>query len=303
MKLATSTGDFERFCSEKNDQLRHVAEAGFRYVDLSLYEEAKANSETMADDWRKKVDSWQKTADKLGVKFVQAHSPGGNPLLNNENYDILFESTVRSIEICGILGIPNTVVHSGWGETISKDEFFERNIAFYRRLYPTMEKNNVSVLIENSTKKNMGDMYYFLTGAEMAEFLDVDKHPLMGACWDTGHANCEGHQYDDIISLGSYLKAIHFNDNSGRGDEHIIPFCGTMSVDEVIQGLIDSGYKGYCTFEANNTLRPYKYWQGDRHPFRNERLRDVSLHIQKAFERSMYEIGKYVLETYDIFEE
>ncbi len=302
MKLATTTGDFERFGCSVSESIGHVADAGFRCVDLNLYREATPDSLTLSQNWRKTVDEWQRIADDRGVKFVQCHSAGGNPLLKDEKYELLLQATIRSIEICGILGIPNTVVHSGWGENLSKEEYFKQNLEFYRLLLPAMEKNNVSVLIENSTKKNMGDNYYFLTGEEMAEFLHMADHPLFGACWDTGHANCEGHQYEDIMALGDGLRAIHFNDNSGRGDEHVLPYCGTMSVDAVMNGLLDSGYKGYFTFEADSTLRPYKYWQGDRRNFGKERVTEAPLNVQKTLERAMYEIGEYILRAYDCFE-
>ena len=302
MKLATTTGDFERYGCSVAESIGHVADAGFRCVDLSLYREASPKSVTLSENWRETVDLWQKIADERGVKFVQCHSAGGNPLRKDTNYEWLLKSTIRSIEICGILGIPNTVVHAGNAEGISREEYYKLNLDFYRQLYPAMEKNNVSVLIENSTKKNMGDQYYFLTGQDMAEFIDYADHPLMGACWDTGHANCEGHQYEDIVALGDKLRAIHFNDNTGRGDEHILPYCGTMSVDAVMNGLVDIGYKGYFTFESDSILRPYKYWQGDRRSFEKERVREAPLCVQKTMEHAMYQIGEYILRAYDCFE-
>ena len=122
MRIATTTGDFDRYCPEMNDRIRHVAEAGFKCVDLSLYGEAKPDAITLSENWREAVDSWQKTASDLGVKFVQCHSAGGNPLNRDANFDLLLQATIRSIEICGILGIPNTVVHSGWADSISKNE-------------------------------------------------------------------------------------------------------------------------------------------------------------------------------------
>ena len=39
----------------------------------------------------------------------------------------------------------------------------------------------------------------------MVEFLNYVGHPLLHACWDTGHANCEGSQYDDIVTLGKVI--------------------------------------------------------------------------------------------------
>ena len=40
--------------------------------------------------------------------------------------DFLVAATIRSIEICALLGIKNTVVHPGFMLDISKEEWFEK---------------------------------------------------------------------------------------------------------------------------------------------------------------------------------
>ena len=39
MKLATTTGDFALFTPSHAERLRHVYDAEFRYVDLSMYDD------------------------------------------------------------------------------------------------------------------------------------------------------------------------------------------------------------------------------------------------------------------------
>lgn len=104
----------------------------------------------------------------------------------------------------------------------------------------------------------MGGNYYFYTGADMREFIDYAGHPLLGVCWDTGHANIEGSQYREILALGDTLKAVHINDNRGERDEHILPFAGTASMDEVMQALADVHFDGYFTMECDSMLLPGK---------------------------------------------
>lgn len=192
MKLATTTCDFGIYPTHE-ERIRHLYDAGFRYIDLSLYTEGDMR-DFMKHDWKETARNLKVYTESLGMKFVQAHSPGGNPLSRDAKWDWLLESTIRSIEVCGILGIPSTVVHAGWAADIGREEYYEKNLEFYRLLWPVMEQNNVNVLVENSTKANMGSNYYFLTGADMKEFLKYAGHPLLHACWDTGHANIEGHQ-------------------------------------------------------------------------------------------------------------
>jgi len=301
MKLATSTGDFRRFCQTREECIRHLYEAGFRYIDLSQYVYPGNEDLLLGDDWMKCVDSLKACADSLGMTFVQSHSPGGNGLKHDENYDRHIAATIRSIEVCGALGIPNIVVHGGHEEGISKDEYFERNKEFYSLFIPAMEKWGVNVLFENS---HSAPFYWANSGADVREFVKYMDHPLFHACWDTGHANIDGPQYDEIMTLGDELHALHVNDNRGTQDEHVPPYFGTINMDEVMTALIDSGYKGYFTYECGAGLRSGKVWIGNRRTFeRDTRLFEPTLAMQKEIEKFMYDMGVYFLKSYNCFEE
>ncbi len=301
MKLATTTGDFAIYAGHQ-ERIAHLHQAGFRYIDLSLYEAADMEI-FMQPDWINKAKELKAYAEKLGMRFVQAHSPGFNPLQRDENWERDVAMTIRSIEVCGVLGIPCTVVHAGWAQRIGREEFFARNLEFYRMLFPVMDQYGVSVLIENSAKSNMGECYYFLDGADMKAFLQTADHPLLHACWDTGHANIEGHQYEDIIALGDDLYALHVNDNHGSCDEHIFPFTGTMCLDEVMCALREIGYRGYFTFEATATLVKQDSWPHRRMGYRNAALlADPPAFLYDRLETSLYAIGQHILTAYDCFE-
>jgi len=298
MKLATTTADFTRFTGYR-EAIRLIREAGFRYIDISIGGHAFLTE----DNWREEAKEIRDYAEKLGVTFIQAHSPGGNPLSTGKQ-DGVVQVTERAIEISRILGVPQIVVHSGWKKEIGKEEFFELNLEFYKRLYPSMEKTGVNVLIENTTTTNMPGYYYFTTGREMVEFLEYANHPLLHAVWDTGHGITEGNQYDQLVALGKELYGIHVHDNSGRGDEHALPYTGILNMDDVINGLIDANYQGYFTFETVRALREAKSRHGARQLFeRDQRLLEPSLEIQIDVERLLYTIGKYCLSAYNIFEE
>ena len=304
MKLATTTGDFEFYCKTYEERIRHIYEAGFRYIDLSLYTVSEDDELLVASDWRKNAERLKAFAENLGMQFVQAHGPGINPMCKDDRYEMLLQATIRSIEVCGVLGIPNMVLHSGFERGVRKQEYFERNKEFFEQLFPYMEKCNVNVLCENSTKANMKDGYFPNSGADVKEFVEYVNHPLFHACWDTGHAHIEGIQYDEILALGKDLYALHINDNRGEKDEHMIPFFGTISMDEVMHALIDSGYQGYFTMEAGSCLRSANYWLGKRYQFKKDtRLAQPQLFMQKQMEKLMYEIGVYILKSYDCYEE
>lgn len=302
MKIATTTGDFGFYCATNEERIRELHRAGFRYIDLSM--SFTPECAYMQEDWRNAVQSLKAVADELGMQFVQAHSPGGNPLSGDpQRVDFLLKATLRSIEICEMLGIKNTVVHNGQAAGLTKEEWFVKNKAYYEKLFPTMERCGVNVLCENSTKSNMGDMYFINSGKDMREFIEFVNHPQVHGCWDTGHANCEGSQYEDIMALGKELYAIHYNDNHGLTDDHIAPFLGRMNHDEVIQALIDVRFNGYFTLECGSSLIKYNQWTGKRRRFEAaSKLREPQLFMQRHMEAMVYDTAKWMLETYDIFE-
>ncbi len=304
MKIATTTGDFDRFLNTYQERIDAVIEAGFKYIDLSLYTIYKNDELLVSNNWKDNAKAiLDKTLTK-GAMFVQGHSPGGNPIAGDSNSEMLIDATIRSIDICGILGIPNIVVHAGTLDGMDKKLFFEKNKKFFDKLIPAMERNNVNVLCENSTQKNVGNSYFTNSGKDMKEFVEYINHPLFHACWDTGHGNCEGNQYDEILEIGNDLFAVHINDNSGKGDEHIIPYLGTVNMDEVMTALIDIDYKGIFTFEAGSSLRPAIYWQGNRMEFkRDNRLSEPQLFMQKQIEKLLYDMGVYILKQYDCYED
>lgn len=305
MKLATTTGDFSRFVNTYQEGIDCVCEAGFKYIDLNMYTIKKDDELLVSDKWLESAKAILENTQRKGAEFVQAHAPGGNPLSEDKStVDELIRATVRSIDVCGVLGIPNIVVHGGCLQGISKEENFEKNKRFFEKLFPAMERNNVNVLCENSTHKNVGDMYFTNSGSDMKEFVKYVNHPLFHACWDTGHGNCEGNQYEDILAIGNDLFAVHINDNSGQGDEHILPYLGTVNMDEIMNALIDVDYKGIFTFECDSSLRPAKYWQGDRKTFeKDNRISEPQLFMQKQLEKLMYDMGEYILKSYDCFDE
>ena len=165
-----------------------------------------------------------------------------------------------------------------------------------------MEWCGVNVLCENSTKANVRDQYFLCSGKDMREFIDFVAYPQIHACWDTGHANCEGVQYDEIMALGDELYAIHYNDNRGAMDEHIAPFLGSLNHDEVMHALIDVGYKGYFTLECNSSLRKYNSWFGRRKFESDKRLAEPQLFMQRHIEKMMDETAKWILSSYGMLE-
>ena len=304
MKIATTTADFEFFCKTDKERIYELYVAGFRNIDLSMYN-FTPDCVYMQEGWAEEVRNLKNYAENLGMKFVQAHSIGGNPLSEDMEYtDFLLKATIRSIEICSALGIKNTVVHPGLKKGLSKEEWFEENKKFYGKLFPAMERFGVNVLCENSTKANTGDMYYINSGKDVREFIEYVAHPLFRGCWDIGHGNCEGgRQYHDIMAIGEFLNAIHYHDNHGKADEHLAPFTGTLNHDEIMHALIDVKFKGYFTLECNSALTRYDEFTGPRKRYDNDkRLSEPQLFMRRHMEKMMFETAEWMLSEYGLLE-
>ena len=303
-KIATTTGDLTATTGYRKDEqaIRGLHEAGFKYIDLSMYSFTRSSA-YMSDNWREEVLKLKAVADELGMEFVQAHSQGGNPLSGAES-EFIVQATIRSIEICEVLGIKNTVVHAGWESGLSKEAWFAKNKAFYERLLPTAERCGVNILCENSTAKNMGTNYYINTASDMLEFIKYVDHPNFHGCWDTGHANCEPiSQYDSIVTLGEEMYAIHFTDNSGT-DSHMMPFFGSLDINSIIKALIDIEYDGYFTLECDGKSRNQHSYKGPKLELLNELYPDeaVKTSVLKLTrieqEKFLYLLAEYIILNY-----
>lgn len=318
MKLATTTADFDRYCTSFCDAISCVAEAGFRYIDLDLNIN-KMEEGLTGDDWKKGVQTIKDHADRLGVQFVQSHVLAQQSLHGpNVNAEKVRKDIIRCIEVCGALGIPSMVMHAQRSDEFSfvKEKWMEANRKDLLSFAPYFEEAGVEILMENGPllhamafqpdgKPYDPPKYYCssTSGAILKEFVEYMDHPMVHACWDTGHANMNGPQYDDIVTLGSQLRALHVHDNRGALDEHGLPFLGTLNLDELMHALLDSGYQGYFTFEACNPLGSPRIHR-NRHPFpQDNRLSKPSRALAIAAEKFMYQMGKEILSAYDLFEE
>ena len=301
MKLATTTADFSAYAKTPAAALELCGKSPFRYIDLNL------PHRFMTEKWERITSDAGETAARLGMTLIQAH---GGDFLTGGDPTLRIPELTRAIRACGRLGIPQIVIHAQWDTAIpypaGMEQFYTYNKGLYEGLFPVMEETGVKVLIENSCEANMGPACYFMTGREMADFLDFVGHTLLGAVWDTGHANCRGNrQYEDLTALRGVLDGVHIHDNDGRCDGHTAPFMGTLDWDCVLRGLIDTDYKGYFTFECDNFPMRGGGWPYLRRNDQPEtaRLQDPSLELKLLAENYLYETGKYLLSQYGIFEE
>jgi len=318
VKLATTTVDFRGYSDRPGNLVRFFEGTGFRFLDLSFYDTIYADSPFLDDRWEGWVADAGEAAAALGFRFCQAHSPSGNLHGAGEEFDVFLRATLRSVEACGRLHIPRIVVHAqdigGFPSRENRRLNLRRNGEFIARLLPVMERTGVSVLIENSCDRHAPTRAQNVrnvpsTAGELLELIEHVGHPLVHACWDTGHANVQGvDQYQSIVELGPRLKGVHIADNYGDMDSHVAPFQGTTNLDSVMQGLLDAGYQGFFSFESGNILRNGGVWPNYRREWEYRgvkvaRLMNVPLELRRQAVALLYQIGRHILTEYGCFEE
>lgn len=301
MKIATTIGELNGYVQTPAEAVAAYAGTGFRYLDYSFYNVLYPGSPYLnGEDWKKEIYAAADAAAANGMTFVQAHSPNYNPLDLNGDHEAGVRATLNSIEACEMLGIPNIVVHSGYTGRIlyqdGREQYYRENDVFFRALYPVMERTGVRVCIENSAEGNMGACYFFMTAADMNDYIAHCGHPLMGACWDIGHANMRhADQYKELTELGSNLHAVHIQDNHGGSDEHIAPFFGTVNLDDVMRALVEIRFAGPFTFESDYFL-PYRRTEDGP-------LGTIPLAVKRSALALLHQIGRSALDAYGIAED
>jgi sugar phosphate isomerase/epimerase len=225
-------------------------------------------------DWRERreVDRllrpWQRAADVAGMKWVQAHGPMFYMFGHGERDEFAKSLCVPCIRACEQLGVPWLVLHPdvfpGPFDKAHRQAVRDGNIAFFRSLLPECEKANVGIAIENIFDKagRHGERncprFYAAIPEEQCELIDALNHPLIGACWDTGHARLMGLEPQTCLPiLGRRLKALHIQENDGKDDDHMLPFVnGGQGVkwDGFTEALTQAGYQGAFTYEVHNAF-------------------------------------------------
>lgn len=298
MKLATTTGDYAAYTDSQTEALERIRRAGFRYADYNFGPDHGRRSGVYASDFEAYIHGVSGFCGRIGIKLVQAHAPMGSPLSDGGS---LLGDTLRCVDACGAWGIPNLVVHSGYEPGLSRRETFEQNKRFFAPLLERAERYGVNVLVENFNRMCIDGTYWIDNAPDLLEMIEAVGHPLFHAVWDAGHANMQDMPQDEALRLlGDHVRALHIQDNMGDKDSHLAPFLGTLSMDAVMNGLLDIGYNGYFTFEVGAFFTPAQR----RRPYpRDERLIGAPVELRDAFERYLYELGKCVLEKYGCFEE
>ncbi len=302
MKLSTGMG-LGAYAANIEETIELIHSVGFRHMDCG-FPGPQCTTGYYAED-PAEFDAYIKRVSEkckeLGMDFVQSHAPMGKPLAGDDDAKRLIQVTKYCIRSAAALNIPHVVVHSGYLPDISKDECFERNKVFFDELLVEAEKYGVNILVENFNKMTRENVFWIDNATDLRRMIDLVDHPLFHAVWDAGHANLQDMpQHEELALLGDHVLALHVQDNMGDRDTHLMPFFGTLNLDDLMKGLKDINYKGAFNFEVASMMTPpakRRQYEADT------RLLRAPLSVRLAEEKLLYEVGKATLEAYGLYEE
>ena len=292
MDLSFTMGCIEyRFGYEKS--MEYIRNAGFCATDYSLDSMVQDASPWNGAQWRAHAEAVRACADRLGIRINQTHAPFSfsHRLWKDETSyrDIILPRILRALEISGILGAKVAVVHPIHHDVYQghEEEMFVRNMDFYRMLIPYAREYRVKIGLENmyqvdARRKCIVDDTCSRS-EEFIRYIDTVDSEWVVACLDLGHVGLiqrKDEAWDMIRALGhNRLQSLHVHDNDYRGDQHTIPYLGTMNWEEITRALGEIDYQGDFTYEAGWSFL--------------QRVDDEFLPVSMRY---MYDLGQHLME-------
>lgn len=258
MILSTQTEiSSDRFGEEKT--VRWICEAGFDALDYSMFAMNDDDVDCILNtpEYKKHVLELKNIAESYGKFFNQGHAPFPSFIVGDDEYNRdIFPKIQRSIEIAGILGIKNIVIHPTDFSLKSKDNL-QRNLEYYNKFAPTAKEYGVKIACENmfgrDRRRNVIMPNICSIGEEFRAMMDMLDPDVFTACVDIGHAGLVGTTAPELIrELGhDYVGCLHVHDNDYLHDRHMPPFFFDLDWEEIMKSLADIDYAGDLTFEAD----------------------------------------------------
>jgi len=219
----------------------------------------------------------KKAAELAGITINQMHMPYPiyMPRADEELNTYLWNQVApKSMELCHYFGCRYIVIHGLKLAYYLGSEALEwqETARFIDSIAPFAKEMGITICIEN---------LYEGTGVHIVEgpCCDVKKAveridgfnekyhaEVLGFCFDTGHANLLGIDFENFITtLGHRLKVLHIHDNDGIADLHQIPFTFTRTRenrpstdwDGFIRGLRNIQFDKVLSFETAPVLTAF----------------------------------------------
>lgn len=232
---------------ENPDGYRAMRAHGYECADFQYLTDKNSPYYQNADLLRRE----RAAAEAAGIVFSQLHSLWPTHETTEKGLEEKILYMEKAIEIAPLLGCPRVVFHSemplGW-DTDDEALAWRANERFIARVLPAAERANVILCLENMPMKALS----FSRVENMIRMVEQFDHPLLGMCFDTGHAAVFGDDCGDAVRrIGRHLQALHVHDNDGTADQHRLPGDGVIDWERFRVALHEVGFDGTFSFETS----------------------------------------------------
>lgn len=264
-----------------------ISQAGFSSCDFSLNAYLlnsglyRFEVNEFFDKSQKELEEFfaphRQASEMAGVRINQMHMPYPNYVPNgSKDLNRYLRNVVapKSMKLCAFMGCRYIVIHGfKLARYLGSEEAeWEKTEAFIEFLAPLAKELGVTICVENiytDIGNHIVEGPCCDAGKAAARIDRMNKKygdEVLGFCFDTGHANLVGIDFEDfIVTLGKRLKVLHIHDNDGVGDLHQIPFTFTRSRENTastdwkgfIKGLRTIHFDGVLSFETAPVLTAF----------------------------------------------
>ena len=197
---------------------------------------------------------------EAGLTCAQVHLPTYELFADSGEDDANIERQIReALRAMPKLKAPWGAIHarSAVRDGFASKRAFCDNVEWLKRLCGAAEQHEVRIAVENlPTFPDRPDApFYSSVIDEQCEVIDAVKHPLLGACWDFGHANLniqhkDRRQSELLAILGQRIQIVHVQNNFGTRDSHLPPALGFIDWNDAVGGLQATGFSGFFSLEC-----------------------------------------------------
>ena len=252
MKLALSTLLFPRKTVE--EAVKQAADIGFNSVEI-LYEIPhfipKIDYEKL-EGLRDLLKSLGMTST-LHASFWDLNPMSQHPAIR----ETAILQTKDSIHACDILGSELVTIHPGRCIYHMMDDMFAQAKNWYREYMLECWAYARDLGVKLAVESGMAPTDYPNTSDQMAELtgyfenlgVTIDVAHMYIRATAAGDRDPEGEIVRALFELGKRVYNVHFHDNNGIIDEHLVPGKGSMDWERVLEAIKEVKYDGSLVLE------------------------------------------------------
>ena len=253
MKIGVPTkGLAARWGDERYKKLKAL---GFSTVDFGLGNTEIEPYTCDEENFVRYLDKEKALAAEAEIEIFQIHGPWRWPCHDDTegNRAERMEMMKKSIRAAAHLGCKNWIVHPIMPMGVhdvpegKTEETWELNVKFMSELVQTAREYDVTICLENMPFTE----FSISRPVEILRLIEEINDDHFKMCLDTGHVNVfpELTVADEVRKMKDVIRAFHIHDNNGKGDQHAIPYFGTVKWADFGQALRDIDFKGAFSLE------------------------------------------------------